>query len=151
MENSEGWPTRSLAAKDAAKRGINSFECRKVGQGDGHYWLYDIRKEGSVLDYALLWAKGLDFVHHIEMPSVHTHAIAVVTCHPDDVPPEHADELIRYEPLTPSMLLPDGARRKRTARDYVEARDPVATLTYIAGYDLPMVHPITGLPLDEIL
>lgn len=146
------FPSRSLAAKWAKKLGFISFECVKFGQGDGHYWKIEPRKETSVLAYGLQWSIGRDYVSHVEIPKVPTHAIIVVTCHPDEVDTDELDELLKVEPLTPSMLLADGARRaKRTAREHVEARQPVATLTFMPGYDVPTLHPITGMPLDEIL
>jgi hypothetical protein len=94
-------PTKTLAAICARRRGFRVFETRRV-KLNPDAWLYEERPFGAGAEYAELYAKSVDFVHHIEMTETLT-PILVVTCRKDELP-DDIPELFKVVPVTPELF-----------------------------------------------
>ncbi len=109
--------TRSQAAKAAQKAGLTNFRTVLDGTHRG-FWRFHSMPGVSP---AAEWAKGKDFVHHVESDFVDEGrqpgqvGVLVITCTLEEI----ADEMIpvgfRLEPITPSLFKPE--------RDDVGRRD----------------------------
>lgn len=102
--------SRSNAAKDAMRRGIRAFETMPI-KLDPNAWTYEVRKDGPGIDYALEWAAGKDWVHHVELTALQI-PVLVVTCFREEIT-EDIPKLFELRPLTPSLWEKGGERSPR--------------------------------------
>jgi hypothetical protein len=89
------------AAKDATKRNIRAFETMTLAPLDPSAWTYEIRKDGPGIDYALAWAAGKNWIHHVEISKLQR-PILVVTCFKEEIT-EEVPDIFDIKPITPSL------------------------------------------------
>lgn len=104
--------SRSIAAKDAMRRGIKSFETMEVPAGQGA-WTWEARREGPGIEYALDYAAGKDWIAWVELTELEV-PILIITCLIEEID-EVIPELFGIRPITPELWdeLPQGRRRAR--------------------------------------
>lgn len=96
------FPYASGAAKAALKAGLRAFETMRMpGDPDKDHYGYEGRDDGPGIAYALLYAKGKEWVHHCEI-SAKKLPILVVSCCKDELPRD-IPGLFILKPLTPSL------------------------------------------------
>lgn len=114
--------TRGQCLRKANREGIKAFRSLRIGnQG---WRLIRMPDTNPALDPAIEYAKGCDWVSHVEVHSVDegrqpgTRVVLVVTCFKEEIPEGDVPPGVELEPITPSLWLGDKEAFEHRSREH---------------------------------
>lgn len=134
---------RSYAVKAAKDRGLIAFETYKpVPEIDPRCWTYEERPDGPGIQYAKEYAKGKDWIHHVEVTEAKV-PVLVVTCTREELPTD-IPAIFELRPMVHEIW--EAERRYYPKPSVVATGQALGRASRAAPKDKPVIQDFAGVP-----